>query len=691
MLTPEEQAELQSLEAELGTPQGGLTQAESAELQSLEAELGQSPDKQYNRMQSGAMGALDAATVGLFDEAVAKGAAINESWADKLTGGKVDYLREDAYDENLNLVRGMQEQAMTDNPVSYGSGQVAGSMIPATHALKGMQAASKVLPSVAKLGKYARAHKYQTAFGAAGTSGGLYGFGSGEGGAEERAKNAGVMAGVSAPLGLLGARVGQAVGDFVAPLARNSGLLTRAQALLGKSKPQQPQMTVQPVAKSLSEVNGEILPMTRGQATQNPKLQSLETGSRKGAYGDSAQDMILRSDIEQQGAIRGVIDDIGAGGDETLTGAGKQVQQAYKSQKAKVGQAYDKADTIKQVYVNKTPIQEQFIPKFKETLSKFNLDESDLSEAGRKLSQDLQGIKGDKITAVNLARMEKWRGKASNIIANNNQIKGNATEGAAFRKVVDEYDTFMAKLPEDALKSGDEDALQAILKARGERRKQGVLFERDKTVKKIVQSQDLTDEELANMVLTGTGNSGKINSGSGRLVRNLKRAVGDNAPALQEGLKRGTLGRILQKGTTTVTEGNSTTRMLSPAKLRKELDGLLQNKTFMKEVFCADEIAKLQSLHRDLVKIGSEQAGTNNYSNTAYTIMRGLNSLPMGLSSIGGATAPLTKAVGNKGATRELKKNLSPVIEDMISELTAQRRFYGAASQAPATSNLIKE
>ncbi len=609
--------------------------------------------------QSFTMGAADAASIGLDDELRGFGRALGT----KIRGDERPFT--ELWDLGKTELRQEHNEARTDNPYMYGGGQVTG-------AVAGSIAPAKGLASVAKLAKYARAKPITAAAGAGATSGGLYGFNSGEEGAGERFQEAGYNAGVGAAMGPVGAYIGQ---KALSPLVNK--LTTRA-----------PSVTAPEQLPSIANNKyGEALPLTQGQATGDLSRQSMEIAARKGAYGDKAYNAITQNDAIQQGAIRSNFDALGAGGENDLVNTGNAIRNAYKGQKAKVSRAYDNADIINDVYVNKQPIQDIFVPKFKETLGQFNLDERDLSEQGKRLFKDMQSLKGDNITAVNLARMEKWRGRASNVVANNNAIKGNATEGAAFKKVIDDYDRFMAKLPEDALKSGDEEALQAITAARGQRRKQGVLFERDKVVKKIVQSQDITDEELANMVLTGSGRSESVNSSSGRIIKNLKRAAGDNAPQVQEGIKRGVLGRVLSKGTSTVTEGDTAIRTLDPAKLRNELDKLLKNTSFMKEVFTSEEILQIGKVHRDLTRIASEKPGANNYSNTAYAFMRLVNFVPTGRALVGDAA----KNLGDRMATKDIKRGLSPVLNTLIDETTATKRFFGATVAGQQSNKIVDD
>jgi hypothetical protein len=177
----------------------------------------------------------------------------------------------------------------------------------------------------------------------------------------------------------------------------------------------------------------------------------------------------------------------------------------------------------------------------------------------------------------NVILSEFWRRKVTNRA---NQLKGDP-EGVMLNRVLREYDDFMGKLPAGALKSGDESALKAIDEARTMRRRMGVLFERDKVVSNIVKNEELTNEELANIVLTGSARSENLNAGVGRTVKAMKRAAGDNAPALVDNLRRGTFARLLNKSMTNMQQAGTDVQMISPNKMLRELDNLAKNKTFM--------------------------------------------------------------------------------------------------------------
>jgi hypothetical protein len=622
------------------------------------------------------------------DELLAAPATVGTTVYRALTGGDVDIAGD--YASNLQNIQKKFNEDREIAPVATMVGDIAGDV---RLGLKAGKLFAKAAPQTAtKLQRVAYNNPLTATAATGGVSGGVYGFGAAEGGIEERAKNSMVAGATGLALGPVAAYGASKVAQKAGPLTqRVMKFIERKRGALSDDVAKQAtDLSQKPSIKSLQKNEfGEMLPMTQGQRTQGPSRQAMEIAARKGSYGQDAQQIMFDTDAVQQSAIRRTMGDLGAESEDALTGAGKMAQQAYKSKKAQVSKAYDNSRNMQNVYINKQPIAEQFIPRVKQTLKDGGFDVSDLSERGQKLvgQLDAPAFKDKKITSVNLEKMEFWRKKISNNIADNTDALGNMNpEAVAMKRIMDDYDRFMAKLPEDALKSGDSEALGAIQKARKLRREQGVLFERDKAVKKIVQNQNLTDEELANMVLTGSGRSEKINSGSGRLIKNLKRAVGeDNAPKLQDGLKNGMLARMLRKATTTTTEGDTATRLIDPAKLRNEFDALVKNKTLMKELFSPEQIDTINAVHKDLIKIASEKPGVNNYSNTAYALMRFVNSIPGGKAVVGDAL----ESRANKAATNDIKKGLGPVLDEMIDRMSTRTEYYGAMAGGAASPEIV--
>lgn len=137
--------------------------------------------------QSAILGASQGATFGFMDEIASAGSAAIA----KATGNPAPYGA--LYDAALKVPRMAQDAAEEQNPVAYYGGQVAAGLAPA--AFTGGVGA---IPSVARSGLGARS---AAAAGEGATYGALFGAGSSEGGALERAKGAGLGAAVGGVLG----------------------------------------------------------------------------------------------------------------------------------------------------------------------------------------------------------------------------------------------------------------------------------------------------------------------------------------------------------------------------------------------------------------------------------------------------------------------------------------------------------
>ena len=139
------------------------------------------------------LGALDTVTMGLSDEAMAYVKSLVDSGV--------------SYDDALAQARGRQQYFESVAPGTYFGGQVGGAFVPATGSLgamtKGVRGALQSRPVA-------------TAAGIGAVEGGVYGFGSGEGGAAERAQSAtegAAFGGVGGVAGAGAAKYGRALLD----------------------------------------------------------------------------------------------------------------------------------------------------------------------------------------------------------------------------------------------------------------------------------------------------------------------------------------------------------------------------------------------------------------------------------------------------------------------------------------------
>ena len=664
---------------EVQGPDGGIYEVEGPENATLEdlaaafdglqANLEEAPIQEFSAetLRGAPLTAAQGLTFGLADEAQAALAAPFISLGKTVMGEATSIP--DAYQAGLEIAR-QQEQATRDYSPSLATGlEVAGAM---TGAVAGTPA------NVAKgIVKYASKGIPQSLAATAGTgaaTGGIYGFGIGEGGFEQRAREAvdtGLFGAVAGPVG---AGFARAVAPLAKPFKSMSERMTQTmQKKYGK------QLATQANQPLSTLKDGSAVALTKGQASQNPAAQSLEVMAQRGALGDDAQSMALAAQAEQQRQLRGVGEALGAEefGEEALGEAAGQLRGAYSSIKNKVNKAYDDARIIQNVYVNKTPVSETLAPQVNAMLREMGADLSDFSDSGLDVVKQITSapeFKDPKINGLNLEKMEFWRRRATNR-ANDAFKRGDNTEGRALKEIVNSYDDFMANLPEHALLSGDEAALEAINKARGLRAEQGRLFERNKVVEDIVKNKDLTNEELANLLLTGSKRSEKINTSSGELLKKMKNAVNDEEQFVNN-LKKGVVSRVFDKSEgATLVDGQL---KLEPNKLYKELSTLTRNKTFMDELFTEQEKNVMTALQEDLRKIRSVQPGADNYSNTAYALIRFFNNLPAGGLGLGSASKFIVEGAAEKGAKKELKENLAPVMGELFDELKGLPSYYGS-------------
>ena len=167
-LTPEEIAQMDAI---MGVESGSLSPDDISAMDSILAEeVGIPEPTTGQRIGAATLGAFDTMTLGIGDEALAY-------IRSKLNEG-VSY--EDALAQAISRQKSFEEAA----PGAYLSGQVGGALLPAlgTTGLAGRFATNAM-----------RTAPLKTAAGLGALEGGLYGLGSGEGGAAERAKSAAEM------------------------------------------------------------------------------------------------------------------------------------------------------------------------------------------------------------------------------------------------------------------------------------------------------------------------------------------------------------------------------------------------------------------------------------------------------------------------------------------------------------------
>lgn len=556
--------------------------------------------------------------------------------------------------------------------------------------------------------------------------GGGYGaaYGAGEGNTkEERLGNAITQGMVAAPFGAVGNIAADVVGGAV---SGGRSLAERAANIFNKIKRPEPNIIVQGTANQidpsmLSGIQGALdgpmpsaptggpIPLTKGNLTQNPRAQALESGAAAGVYGDEAQRMMNETRELQSDAAKKLISGVAGvelSEDVSLAAATKlaeNLKKSYASAKAKTNAAYGKVGELS----NDAPLQiaadyvrEGIVPSLKEYARKgsngvgFDLRSPDMVNGKRLYDQAAAFGDMKRLSGVNFQRMEQWRGRVSQGIANSKT----PAEKAFLSGMLQRYDTAMNKLPSEAIKSGDEAILGAMEKARGARKEQGVLFERSKLVKDILQNEDLTNEQFANTITA-------LGPKSGTYVRDILRTAANDPvkqAALQSDLKQAILGNILNRSLSAELKAGSTVnsvdKMVSFDKFSTEMNKLIKNRSLFERIVPDPEERQLLKEAANAASlIKSTKPGTKNYSNSAYTLLNAIRTISPSAASanvfgIGAGSA--LKAMGESGATQELSQALAPVLKNAVERNGAITNFgkkYGRQTFVTGVTAIQRE
>lgn len=182
-----------------------LAEAESVTAQAPEA---QKPPEQHSAFESAISGAAQGLTFGFADEAKA-GVRSAVDWVRGKAGLGPETTLGDAYSRNLDHWRGELDEMRAEDPIAAYGGEVAGAIaLPGASMKAGASVGANALRG-AKIGA---------------ASGGVYGFGAGEGGFEDRAGSAAVGAGIGAAAGATIPLVAEGVKRIASGLSYIKGL-----------------------------------------------------------------------------------------------------------------------------------------------------------------------------------------------------------------------------------------------------------------------------------------------------------------------------------------------------------------------------------------------------------------------------------------------------------------------------------
>lgn len=475
---------------------------------------------------------------------------------------------------------------------------------------------------------------------------------------------------------------------------------------------QQPlQRPVQP------DLSGGPIPLTKGNLTQDPKLQALEYGATAGNYGDEAQRMMLESREIQSNAAKGALSKMAGTDLATDTGqaAARDIRntlsEAYKTAKTNTRQAYKTVGEMQEdapLKIGADYIRETVVPSLQQWARKgstgtgFDLRAQGMENAKRLYNEGVAISQMKKINSVNFDRMEQWRGRVSQGIrsAKDKLQPGvkDSPETVFLQGMLERFDDAMNALPKEAIKNGDEGIIDALTQARAARSKQGTLFERNKIVMDVLKNDDITNESLVNILFSGKGKA--YNAESASNLQKIITAAGDKGADVLKASKSGVYAKILRNSLDAreIKSGAAVDEMVSFDKLATNLKELVNDNPSLFKMLHPDpaEQAMVRQVMEAAQRIKSHKPGTKNYSNSAYTMLNWVRAISPAAERTGFGGANLgaaLKALGEGGAITDLNMSLAPVLKDTAKQLDGpaykffQRYAPGAATAAAANQS----
>jgi hypothetical protein len=639
-------------------------------------------------IDAGVRGAADMLTFGMADE-IAAGLG-------SLFGG--------SYDENLKKERAIDAADEREHPIARTAGQVAGGVTGGVGAARsGLSLTNAAI---------ARGMARPAQIGAAGVEGlvggGTYGFGSGEGGFDQRVAN---MPG-NAAVGAAGGAVGQAAAPLVQRGVTAGGDLIKR--ILGGTPA--PRVSAEDLAAGMGAefrrdasagTKGLVdkdtgIPLTQGQASRDFTKIAKEEAMRNDALGEGAGKIMRTFDERQARAIEDAAAGIVEKPGRALTDASEiadRVKSAYGEAKAKTKAAYGDAAlsdaTTDASMFNKIG---SAIKRELETAEQPFIIERKLHPATTQAIKYLDGlvpkVKDGVVVGVSAQKLESAR----KVLRSYMKSAANDGDKAAMQAIIRRYDDVWDTMAENGLFKGSDEAINALKVARQARREQSVKFEPQdkyddagKFIETVVRG-NRSETEVANYLYGAAkvGEQGK----AVRIVERLKTALGEDAPQIGQ-LQKGALDRVLYEP-----EGKlyGTQRMAS--RITDYLDGA--GREYAKKLHTPEQIQALRAF-RDAIEKTIPPKGATNPSGSAWAGSRIMQEAskrmmqafgvasggPLGFAVVGAADMG-GKLVGRNAAKRATQGGF-PIPKLQPAPLIQVPTAAGGVAAGVATKGLVTE
>lgn len=696
-----------------------MTDLRSLTDEQLEALLAAPDDEVYSEFESMGLGAAQGATFATSDELeglVRSGAQYLENSPFLIPKGFAA-----PYDEGVEIARQRYKTAQAQNPISYLAGETLGTLVPS---LAGAGVLAKGAPSVARSAQsYAGANPLRTAAGVGGVQGGVYGFGSGEGGYQERAEK-GLYSGMAGSAGgvvggklfsLASEGMGQAFSPIAQlPIVKKAASIFQRKKAIRASKEFQPQPQPQPEGYLPSKAMGNVARLPKGARDLDIEQMRVEEAARQGMLNSidpSAQnkmkaiDDIFHQDVEK--VARGLANNSEDRSDDVFAGIANRVRNRYSAAKKLNTRLMEERNLL----IGKAGIYKDYTkdtlgkninelvssPELKASISMLPTD-NPIKKSVEYLNK-LTGY-GAKETGkfnkpIDFAMLAGWRKSL-------NSLSPSSAEYQIGKKFAAEYDEWLDGITKNAFINADDDMVSKIFAANKSysafKNKYGTdkFRGQSRAIQDIVEKTELTPMQLSNLVMGKTLNG---RNDSTQTVKRMLEIVPEGAKSgMKDDIRRGLVLRALENSRNRINpEGN-----LSVKVLKADLLKLINSEPY--RLYLKDEAfdKTVNGLIDDIGKFINAQSRKEVYSPSGPMIARFADRILAGLGIIsipaGGKLVTDTLRAGiKKGADQAairpaanaLQKTLNEFAEQSIKESATNARIYGAAASAPSSAAFV--
>ncbi len=612
----------------------------------------------------------------------------------------------DAYDLALSKSRAGMPEFQADHPVMSPLLQIAGGVTTGGLSAKALKALAP--EASAGLADFAAAHPYLASLGLGGGTGALYGFGTGEGGFENRGENA-----------VLGGAVGSVAGPGATYMGRNvvGPMATRARSalsdLIDRFSGKADDIAAVPAPVSLGGVSdapledtkpvsdlanlvtqkGNVINLPAGVQDMDTKKLRLQEDARQGVLGADAeatqrkidQDVVDQTKSVVQSTVGKTTSD---NGDDMLYKGIASFKKHAKEQKARAGKMMEERNqkiadaSIYRGYTHNTLTKsvEEVLDDPQNAVTLSTVPDSPIHRYAKVLNALTAPAEDGKFqTPLDFKKLQGWSSSLSEYARAN----AGSPDATIANKMVGKYNEWLDNISRDAIKEGDKDVGEQILAANAKYREFKQKFGTNDysgesgILEDIIQKDAQTPRQVTNTVF-GSGITSK--DVTGQIVGRMMKALPDDAA--REGLKNDFRAGLLLRA---YKDSQNADGSLKLGTLANKITDIMENDVYKDHLSTPEHDKVLKGLAADLSQYmrATNDKTVRSTSGTGGTVARlfqGILRNPAVRAATAGQSENLNALVQNAAKAKDrasLKKIEAEFFNKFSEAMDAKSTLYG--------------